>query len=461
MSKYQQAPTPYQPANQPGADAAFQQGTGQLAQAGSALYGQVAPQLSQISSNVANNPYYGQALSGATNAAGVATSQVAPQQFAGAKQDSGIAAMAGAAAPGYANAATGAGQTAYGQTQSLLPASTAGLSVAPGVFNQAQSLIPSTTGGAAFAPDVLAALAGAGAQTYGQNEQALANLGTTGLQAGNQVLNTAFDPQRALYDRTHQQLIDQNNAINAQSGVAGSPYGAGLTQQANENFNIDWQNQQLNRQIAGLGAYDSAASTYAGNTEGLTSAAMGNLATGLNSGTQDYNALTSTAAGNLEGLQTSGTNNFNALTSGAVGNATNLINTGTGALNAGINTGIGALSTLGNTVTSANAAASDLGTAGLNTLAGAAQLPQDIYLQQQQADLQAKLAQIQGTNASMGLTQQAVADQGGYLSIGQTAAQGAIQAANANNQAAAAASAGLGNLFGSVLGMFSFSPIKL
>lgn len=75
--------------------------------------------------------------------------------------------------------------------------------------------------------------------------------------AGN-VLNTAFDPQNALYDRMFQQQQDQTNVTNAMYGVQSSPYGAGVADQANRNFNIDWQNQQLGRQIAGLGAAGTA-----------------------------------------------------------------------------------------------------------------------------------------------------------------------------------------------------------
>jgi hypothetical protein len=322
----QQAPTPYQPANQAGADAGFQQGTNQLATAGSQLYSTVAPQLQQISQNVQSNPYYQQAQQGAGNAANLATTQVAPQQFAGAQQDTQLGGLA-----------------ALGGIQG---------------YNQAQSLIPGTT----------------------QPE----------LQAGRQVLNTAFDPQRALYNQQQQQNQDQGNAINAQNGVAGSPFGAGLSAQNNQNFNLNWQNQQLGRQTQGLSAYDSAATTAAGNMATLT-------------------------------------------------------NAGSGALNAGINTATGA-----------NAAASDLGTAGLNTVAGAAQLPQEVYLQQQQAALAALGAQVQGTNASQAMTQQGVADQGAYLNIGQTASQGATNAAQVNNQASAAAAAGFGNLFGDITGMFSF-----
>lgn len=69
--------------------------------------------------------------------------------------------------------------------------------------------------------------------------------------AGN-VLNTAFDPQNALYNRTLQQVQEQANAANAAAGVGTTPYGAGLTDQTLTNFNIDWQNAQLQRQLSGL-----------------------------------------------------------------------------------------------------------------------------------------------------------------------------------------------------------------
>lgn len=76
--------------------------------------------------------------------------------------------------------------------------------------------------------------------------------------AGNQVLNTAMDPQQALYNQTLAQVTQQQNVQNANAGVGSSPYGAGLTDMNINNFNIDWQNQQLQRQIAGLGAAGSA-----------------------------------------------------------------------------------------------------------------------------------------------------------------------------------------------------------
>ena len=72
------------------------------------------------------------------------------------------------------------------------------------------------------------------------------------------VLNTAFDPRQALYNRMYQQVQDLSNVQQAQGGLAGSPYGAGLGTQAGTNFMIDWANQQLARQAQGLGAAGGA-----------------------------------------------------------------------------------------------------------------------------------------------------------------------------------------------------------
>lgn len=76
--------------------------------------------------------------------------------------------------------------------------------------------------------------------------------------AGIQALQTGFDPQNALYARQFQQQQDQQNAVNAQSGVSGTPYAAGLTGQANQNFNLDWLNNQLQRQATAEGTANQA-----------------------------------------------------------------------------------------------------------------------------------------------------------------------------------------------------------
>lgn len=73
-----------------------------------------------------------------------------------------------------------------------------------------------------------------------------------GLEPGVQsLLQMGFDPQQALYARTAQQVQEQQAAQSAASGVAGTPYGAGVAGQTASNFNIDWQNQQLQRALAG------------------------------------------------------------------------------------------------------------------------------------------------------------------------------------------------------------------
>jgi hypothetical protein len=88
--------------------------------------------------------------------------------------------------------------------------------------------------------------------------------GGANLQAGaGNVLNTAFDPQQALYQKLFQQNQDQANVTNSMYGVQNTPYGAGVADQANTNFNIDWQNQQLGRQIAGLNAAGTGYATAA------------------------------------------------------------------------------------------------------------------------------------------------------------------------------------------------------
>ena len=99
--------------------------------------------------------------------------------------------------------------------------------------------------------DALSSVAGQQAGYYGQAaDQAR--------QAGQQVYQTAFDPQNALYDRTQQQLTDQVRAGQAARGIGLSGEGAVEENGAMSNFNIDWQNNQLQRQTQGVSAMNSA-----------------------------------------------------------------------------------------------------------------------------------------------------------------------------------------------------------
>jgi hypothetical protein len=123
--------------------------------------------------------------------------------------------------------------------------------------------------------------------------------------AGN-ILNTGFDPRQELYNRTAQQIRDQQNAINAQSGLASSPYGAGLSGQRMQDFNIDWQNQQLQRQaLAG-----QAAGQLYGQAGTMGNQAMQSLMTGPNAqlaaqqaGTGILDQLTRGTGAGLQGAQ--------------------------------------------------------------------------------------------------------------------------------------------------------------
>ena len=134
---------------------------------------------------------------------------------------------------------------------------------------------------------------------------ALNGAGNTALTGANQVLNMGFDPQSALYNQTQQQVMDQSNATNALSGTGNSPYGTSVTNQANTNFNIDWQNQQLQRAIQALSGYTSgtagANSDFAGaNTLGSNAAGNYN-----NAGAVPFNA-----ANTITGNQTSALNSL-------------------------------------------------------------------------------------------------------------------------------------------------------
>jgi hypothetical protein len=98
------------------------------------------------------------------------------------------------------------------------------------------------------------------AQQYAQStvlpaeQAAAASLQSYGQQAmpyAQQALAAGFDPQNALYNQQYQRMLDQQNAINAMSGMSGSAYGAGLTGQAAQDFNTSWEANQQARQAAG------------------------------------------------------------------------------------------------------------------------------------------------------------------------------------------------------------------
>jgi len=97
---------------------------------------------------------------------------------------------------------------------------------------------------------------------------------------GNQIMNLALDPQQALFNQQNQLQQQQALASQAARGIATSGVGAGLSNDATNNFLINWQNQQLGRATAGLQAYDANNQSIAGLAQGANQS----YTTGL----QDY-----------------------------------------------------------------------------------------------------------------------------------------------------------------------------
>jgi len=128
------------------------------------------------------------------------------------------------------------------------------------------------------------------------------------LNAGQQLYQTSLDPQNALYNRTVQQLQDQTGATNSMYGLGSSGAGAGVANQALGNFNIDWQNQQLQRQATGLQGYGAAVG-QAGQA-GAQGGALGGAGAGytLQGGQTPYSTAQGIAGayGNLAGQYATG-----------------------------------------------------------------------------------------------------------------------------------------------------------
>ena len=160
-------------------------------------------------------------------------------------------------------------------------------------------------------PYQAAAQSGAGAAgAYGtgtvapsQQAGAASLQGVGGQNAGavGHALQTGFDPQNALYGQQYQQMLDQSNSINAQNGVAGTPYAAGLDNTASQNFNSNWLNQALGRQATAAGTagtLTNSANTAYNGASGLGTSAINTetAASGLPASTYGTNLSNDLAA---------------------------------------------------------------------------------------------------------------------------------------------------------------------
>ncbi len=134
------------------------------------------------------------------------------------------------------------------------------------------SIMGGLEGGLATDTRSLATLAPMLQQSYGNIANAdaiwanlLGNQGATNMsaltQGGMGTYLNALDPQAALHDRLQQQIVDASRAGQSARGIAIGGVGQGMEDQAVRDFNIDWQNQLLGRQVQGLTAMERALST--------------------------------------------------------------------------------------------------------------------------------------------------------------------------------------------------------
>jgi hypothetical protein len=165
------------------------------------------------------------------------------------------------------------------------------------------------------------------------------------LNSGLNLFNYATDPQNALYNRTLQQVQDQTGATNSMYGLGSSAAGAGVANQALSNFNIDWQNQQLQRQVQGLQAYTGAA--QAAGQYGNYGTALAEAAPGyqLQAGTTPFNAGLNIATSPLTSAQTiqQGIIPYLNYGQGATSNAYNAASQNAGALGGLVSQGISSI----------------------------------------------------------------------------------------------------------------------
>lgn len=115
----------------------------------------------------------------------------------------------------------------------------------------------------------------AAGDAYKQMATAAGGYGTAAGDMGRQIQTTAFDPQGQLHDYLRQQTTDASRAADSARGTAMGPVSSGNESTALRNFELDWQNRQLGRQMAGgqsaTGLFDASLG-YMGAVPGATMA---------------------------------------------------------------------------------------------------------------------------------------------------------------------------------------------
>lgn len=455
------------------------------------------PYVSGTTSNILNNPYASGAIAGAGDAASIFQNQFLPSTFSTSPSLMGLGSLAAGQAGGvpgmtYGNPAYGqagalggelaqlfggggspvggfgaAGDFAgaqptggFGAAGDFAGAPTGGFNPVSGALGYAfnPTLAQATQAGAGLAPGFLSgagALEGlavnnpavTAAQRYGQ-DTAEQLIGT-----GEQIQNAAFDPQQALYQRTQQQLQDQTNVNLANSGVASTPYGQSVLGNTLGNFNIDWQNNLLNREIQGgqaaSGLYGQGLSQLLNpiqeqiaNAQGMGGAASGLANAGLNLFTEP-----SLAQGTALGQ---GVNAATTLGNTALQSLLGPANAQTVAALQGTN----ALGNLTNTAGGAYGGALGELSSLMGAAPGALGAPYNAYNQIQGNNFGALQNEISLGNQNYTVPQQVIGDLSQYLGLGQNASGLANTIGSTNFNQLAQGAGGVGQLLGGANSLF-------
>jgi len=203
--------------------------------------------------------------------------------------------------------------------------STIGSTLANNVPAQLMPQYQALVGGQMSNPGTAGFLAGGqAAGGYGANAASSAAGGGDYLQMIARMLGTqAFDPQNALYGRTQQQVQDQTRASSAARGLEMTPFGAGVENKANSDFNIDWQNNLLQRMIGG----GNAAGNLMNSGVNLSAMAPGLAYQAGHYPYQAFNQIGNNNLGFLNQLSQAG-QNANIAPNNAIAQWQNYLNTG-------------------------------------------------------------------------------------------------------------------------------------
>lgn len=431
-----------------------------------------------------NNPYAagaqtwantaGQSAGNAGNSAYGAGSQLNASGMSGVGALQGLLSVNGETNPYSWSMVSGAGTAGNSLTgvgnQALTDASGLGSlasSYANPLTNYASSGLSGLQG---LAQQTTAGLMPYAQATASQLPGMAAGYAAPGNAAASSILNTAFDPQSQLYSQSFQQNQDQVRASLAARGLNSSGTGAGIENQANQNFNTNWQNNQLGRQTQGLNAYNATS----GQNYGMQSSALGQGLNSLLSASSGTFSPYSTAYGQgISGLNTAANTGY-GLQSGAATTAQQLGAAGANNIAQGAAMPYGAYNTgLTDYTNNLGNIGSAIGTYGNVSGQGTALQGQGVNYQTQAGAVPYQTSQgilannYGGLSNYLGLAgqgqnynQQQIGDLAQYLGLGQSAGQGLTGAQGQQFNQNAQTYQGIGQGLGSLASAFggSYSP---